>query len=94
MHLDHIEESFVKTDITWGGKGTSSLQLPVGGETHTPSVFRGDASCPGYRSNLEKMGEKESEILGFAEFSGRDTNVLVPLSILMVEQHLGPLPPT
>lgn len=57
-------------------------------------VFRVMSLQPGYRSNLGEMGERQGEILDRSRFRGGDTNLLVPLSHIMVEQNVGPLPPT
>lgn len=42
---------------------------PVGMKTHTPHHVQGDVN-PGYRSNLEEMGEKQSENMDIARISG------------------------
>lgn len=77
------------------GRRHNHSPVPPSACRHTPHRFSGWCpSCPGYRSNLEEMGEKQSETLDRSRFSGGDTNLLVPLFHLMVEQNLGPLPPT
>lgn len=63
------------------GRRHNHSPVPPSAWRHTPHrFFRVMSSCPGYRSNLEEMGEKQSEKLDRARVSGRHQYTLSIIS--------------